>query len=236
MAALPDLPEIAARLAWALLLGSVVGFERQWHQKMAGLKTNALVATGAAGFVSFATVAGQGNPSVVSAQIVTGIGFLGAGVIMREGISVHGLNTAATIWCSAMVGAMCGFGMWEAGGVAACLVLGANIVLRPIANWLNTRRQASNDIESHYTVTLTCAAAEAPRVRVALLAALRQHHLPADHLESEAQPAESRTVITVRATTEHTADAAIDAILGELAQDAAVQGTSWQVARASPEA
>jgi len=236
MATLPDLPEIAARLSWALLLGSVVGFERQWHQKMAGLKTNALVATGAAGFVSFATVAGQGNPSVISAQIVTGIGFLGAGVIMREGISVHGLNTAATLWCSAMVGALCGFGMWQAGGVAASLVLGANIVLRPVANWLNARRQANYDVESHYSVTLICDAAEAPRVRVALLAALRQHHLPADHLESEAQPAESRTVITVRATTEHSADAAIETILGELALDGAVKGTSWQVARASPEA
>ncbi len=67
--------EITVRLAWALLLGSAVGFERQWHQKMAGLKTNALVATGAAGFVAFGTVAGQGNPSVVAAQIVTGIGF-----------------------------------------------------------------------------------------------------------------------------------------------------------------
>jgi putative Mg2+ transporter-C (MgtC) family protein len=236
MAALPDLPEIAARLSWALLLGSVVGFERQWHQKMAGLKTNALVATGAAGFVSFATLAGQGNPSTISAQIVTGIGFLGAGVIMREGISVHGLNTAATLWCSAMVGAMCGFGMWQAGGVAACLVLGANIVLRPVANWLNTRRQAGSDVESHYTVTLICASGEAPRVRVALLAGLRQRHLPADHLESEAQPAESRTVITVRATTERSADADIEAILGELALDGAVKGTSWQVARASPEA
>jgi len=236
MATLPDLPDIAARLSWALLLGSVVGFERQWNQKMAGLKTNALVATGAAGFVSFATVAGQGNPSVISAQIVTGIGFLGAGVIMREGISVHGLNTAATIWCSAMVGAMCGFGMWQAGGVAASLVLGANIVLRPIANWLNMRRQSSDNVENHYTLTVICDSAEAPRLRIALLAALRQRRVPADVLQSEPQPGEGRTVITVSATTEHAVGAAIETLLGELAQDPGVKGTSWQVARASPEA
>ncbi|HTZ71277.1 MAG TPA: MgtC/SapB family protein [Acetobacteraceae bacterium] len=84
-----NIEDIAIRMAWALVLGSAVGFERQFHQKMAGLKTNALVALGAAGFVCFATEAGRGNPSVVAAQIVTGIGFLGAGVIMREGISVQ---------------------------------------------------------------------------------------------------------------------------------------------------
>jgi putative Mg2+ transporter-C (MgtC) family protein len=233
---LPDLHEVTIRMGWALLLGSAVGFERQWHQKMAGLKTNALVATGAAGFVCFATVAGSGNPSQIAAQIVSGIGFLGAGVIMREGISVHGLNTAATLWCSAMVGSLCGFGLWREGGVAACLVLGGNLALRPVANWLNTRVQAGNEVESHYTITLNCAAAGAPRVRAQLLAAMRAHRLPAHLMESEAQPSEARIVITVHATTLHVMDAEVEKLLGELAQDTAIASTAWRVARASPEA
>lgn len=115
-----DLLEIAARLGVALFLGGVIGFERQWRQRMAGLRTNALVAIGAAGFVVFSmSVSHDDSPTRVAAQIVSGIGFLGAGVILREGINVRGLNTAATLWCSAMVGTFAGAGQLVASTVAA---------------------------------------------------------------------------------------------------------------------
>jgi putative Mg2+ transporter-C (MgtC) family protein len=98
----------------------VIGFERQWRQRMAGLRTNALVAIGAAGFVIFSASASNGNnPIAVAAQIVSGIGFLGAGVILREGINVRGLNTAATLWCSAMVGTFADAGLLLASALAA---------------------------------------------------------------------------------------------------------------------
>ncbi len=228
------LADVVTRMCFGLLLGAMIGFERQWHQKMAGLKTNALVALGAAGFVTFATAAGNGNPSVVAAQIVTGIGFLGAGVIMREGVNVHGLNTAATVWCSAMVGALCGFGMWQAGGIAALLVVFANLALRPVANRLNTRVQAGNEVESRYTITLTCAPAEAPRLRQSLLTALAKNHLPFQRLATQSEA--DQTVITAEALSPHVADAAVEKLLATLAQDGTVAGTSWQVARAVPEA
>src|ERR1700761_8952601 len=106
-----NLSDIAIRLGVALLIGALIGFERQWRQRMAGLRTNALVSLGAAGFVVFSiTIPGEGSSTQVAAQIVSGIGFLGAGVILREGINVRGLNTAATLWCSAMVGAFAGSG------------------------------------------------------------------------------------------------------------------------------
>jgi putative Mg2+ transporter-C (MgtC) family protein len=76
---LAPLADAALRLAVALLLGSAIGFERQWAQKMAGLRTNALVALGASGFVVFSDMVGQGDPTRVAANVVTGIGFLGAG-------------------------------------------------------------------------------------------------------------------------------------------------------------
>jgi putative Mg2+ transporter-C (MgtC) family protein len=228
------LPDVVTRLVWALTLGAVIGFERQWHQKMAGLKTNALVALGASGFVVFATAAGQGNPSQVSAQIVSGIGFLGAGVIMREGISVHGLNTAATLWCSAMVGALSGFGMWQAGGVAACLVVFANLALRPVANRLNTRVQAGNEIESRYVINVTCAGAEAGRVRKALSAALAANRLGRSSLSTEHDAGGTR--ITSQITSPHVVDGAIEDMVAALAHDTAVTSSSWQVIRAAPEA
>src|SRR5580658_2462174 len=129
----------ALRLAVALLLGSVIGFERQWHQKMAGLRTNALVALGSCGFVVFSAMVGQGDPTRVAAQVVTGIGFLGAGVILREGVNVHGLNTAATLWCSAMVGTFAGGGFWVPSLVAAGFVIATNLLLRPMVQRLNSR-------------------------------------------------------------------------------------------------
>ena len=89
--------EIAIRLGAALLIGAVIGFERQWRQRMAGLRTNALVAIGAAGFVVFSTtVSGDNSPTRVAAQIVSGIGFLGAGVILR-----HATRKASSICLSA---------------------------------------------------------------------------------------------------------------------------------------
>jgi putative Mg2+ transporter-C (MgtC) family protein len=109
--------DFIARLSWALFLGAAIGFERQWRQKSAGLRTNALVSLGAAAFtlISFALTFQEdeiyrGDATRIIGQIVTGIGFLGGGVILREGLNVQGLNTAATIWCSAAVGSSAGVG------------------------------------------------------------------------------------------------------------------------------
>src|ERR1700747_1851573 len=132
-----ELVDAIARLGLALAVGSAIGFEWQWHQKMAGLRTNALVALGACGFVVFSGLVGQGDPTRVAAQVVTGIGFLGAGVILREGVNVHGLNTAATLWCSAMVGTLAGGGYPVASVVATCFVVLTNLGLRPVVRRLN---------------------------------------------------------------------------------------------------
>src|ERR1700735_2408363 len=118
-----DPRDTAIRLGAALLIGAVIGFERQWRQRMAGLRTNALVAIGAAGFVVFAaSVPGDNNPTRMAAEIVSGIGLLGAGVILREGINIRGLNTAATLWCSAMVGIFAGAGNLAASAIAGGFV------------------------------------------------------------------------------------------------------------------
>jgi putative Mg2+ transporter-C (MgtC) family protein len=105
---------------------------------MAGLRTNALVAMGAAGFVIFSTtVSGDNSPTRVAAQIVSGIGFLGAGVILREGINIRGLNTAATLWCAAMVGTFAGAGQLVASVLAGAFIVGTNLFLRPIVRLIN---------------------------------------------------------------------------------------------------
>jgi len=99
------------RLRLALILGALIGAERQWRQRMAGLRTNALVATGAAMFLMMGgLISGEGRQGRVAAYVVSGIGFLGGGVILKDGLSIRGLNTAATLWCTAAVGALSGLG------------------------------------------------------------------------------------------------------------------------------
>ena len=89
----------ALNMGAALLFGAAIDFERQWRQRLAGLRTNTLVALGAATFVVFEGLfPGDSSPTRVAAQVVSGIGFLGAGIIFREGLNVRGLNTAATLW------------------------------------------------------------------------------------------------------------------------------------------
>ena len=103
--------QAALNLGTAVALGAVIGFERQWRQRLACLRTNTLVALGAASFVVYENLfSSEANITRVAAQVVSGIGFLGAGIIFREGLNVRGLNTAATLWCSAAVGVLAGGG------------------------------------------------------------------------------------------------------------------------------
>ncbi len=103
-----ELLDFTGNVALAALLGTLIGLERQLHQHPAGLRTNALVAIGAALFVSLTALMGDtSSPSRVAAYIVSGVGFLGGGAILKEGANVRGLTTAAGLWCSAAVGTMC---------------------------------------------------------------------------------------------------------------------------------
>jgi putative Mg2+ transporter-C (MgtC) family protein len=127
----------------ALALGAAIGVERQLRNHEAGLKTNALVAAGSALFVMMARTFGQ--PDRIVAQILPGIGFLGAGMILRDGVHVRGLNTAATLWCSAAVGTLAGAGSRTSSAVAAATVVVANVGLRAVAEWVDRKHGAGGD-------------------------------------------------------------------------------------------
>jgi len=129
--------QFVVRLLIALGLGSAIGFERQWQKHEAGLKTNALVCAGSAMFVMMAAFFGE--PDRIVAQVLPGIGFLGAGMILRDGVHVRGLNTAATLWCSAAIGTLAGSGHPTEASLAALVIVSANIVLRQIASWVERR-------------------------------------------------------------------------------------------------
>jgi len=126
------------RLLASLIFGSLIGFERQWRQRMASLRTNSLVAMGSAMFVMMgALLAGVDSQGRVAAYVVSGIGFLGGGVILRDGLNVRGLNTATTLWCTAAIGTLAGCGYLPLALAGTLGVLLTNVVLRPVAYRIN---------------------------------------------------------------------------------------------------
>ena len=163
--------DFALRVAAALTLGAMIGAERQLRQRMAGLRTNALVSVGASLFVMVSVLEGDSAGHMrIAAQVVSGIGFLGAGVIMREGMTVRGLNTAATLWCSAAIGILCGLGFALEAAIGTGFVLIANLVLRHLAQRINAHgSEAGIETESIYRVTAVCEAEQEVQVRNLML-------------------------------------------------------------------
>src|SRR5438445_5712456 len=133
-----DFFDTLVSLLTAFVFGTLIGAERQYRQRSAGLRTNVLVSVGAAAFVDLANHLSGADGSVrVIAYVVAGIGFLGAGAIMKEGTNVRGLNTAATLWASAAVGACAGADMVAQAVLLTAFVLMTNTLLRPLVNAIN---------------------------------------------------------------------------------------------------
>ena len=134
-----EIKEFAIRLLVAMVAGIVIGLERQLHHKSAGTRTNALVAMGSAIFVMISLqITGDkgGDATRIIGQIVTGIGFLGAGVILHQGINIQGLTTAATIWCSSGIGCLAAAGYFAEVAVCVVAVVFVNVLLRLLDDWI----------------------------------------------------------------------------------------------------
>ena len=214
----------------ALSCGAVIGSERQMRQRMAGLRTNALVALGAAGFVIFSQlIPNEISPTRVAAQVVSGIGFLGAGIIFRDGFNVHGLNTAATLWCSAGVGMMAGAGALPYAVLLSGMVVFVNLGLRPLVKWLKKKTNAGVPLSRHYSVTISCQSDQEAEVRSLLLRTLS---IGGIHLsEIELRPAESGDGIDLCATVlgDGIADHVMEQVAARLAVEPGLRRVRWQV-------
>jgi putative Mg2+ transporter-C (MgtC) family protein len=219
----------AINLAAALALSAVIGFERQWRNRLAGLRTNTLVALGAATFVTFAAlVPGEDSPTRMAALIVSGIGFLGAGLIFREGLSVRGLNTAATLWCSAAVGVLAGSGYPLYAALATGFVVFVNLLLRPIVKFINRQTLASTELEIGYVVSVTCRSPDEAHIRALLLQALAGSSLALRRLDSNDLDAGMRVAVTASVTAPQRVDADVEKIVGRLSLEPTVSAARWQ--------
>ena len=163
--AMPNLTliDFSIRVGLALLLGSLIGAEREWKHKLAGLKTNALVCVGSALFTCIgyeAAMHSNTDPTRIAGQIASGIGFLGAGAILRDGLTIRGLTTAATVWCAAAIGSMAGAGMLVHAVIGTGFIFSCNLALRGMTGLLFKHHSVDASIEQNYVLNFYTASAD----------------------------------------------------------------------------
>ena len=223
------LTDFALRIACAFVLGSIVGLERQWRQRMAGLRTNALVATGAALFCTVTPLVGDGsNPTQIPAYVIGGIGFLAGGVIFKERMSVSGLNTAATIWCTAAIGVLAGLGEFSYAAVGTAIVLFANVVLRPIARRINRAPAEDSEIVSSYEVRAVCREDVENDVRSAVIAAIRGDGMVLQAVYSDDLEPRGRVEVIADVVVNGRADAKLEKVVSRVGIQNGVSAVSWK--------
>jgi putative Mg2+ transporter-C (MgtC) family protein len=223
----------AVALLTAFALGGVIGFERQWRQRTAGLRTNVLVAVGAAAFVDLGMrVAGSDGSVRVISYVVSGIGFLGAGVIMKEGAQVRGINTAATLWASAAVGAFAGAGQLAEAGLVAAFVLAGNTLLRPLVNYVARLPISPEGTEAIYRVHVMCRPEAVADARDLLFDELEIHKYPIREIEtlSEGEEAVELAALLVPMAAE---PRDLDAITSHLERHEGINRATWTVSTES---
>lgn len=169
--------DFLSRLGMAAGLGVAIGFERQWRQRAAGLHTSSLVAIGAALFALLDTMMNAGDTTRIVAGVVTGVGFIAGGVILKSGSNITGLNTAATMWATAAVGALAGFGLYWEAAAAAATVVALNLLLEPVVVAIDSRSRRMRQSEVQYRLTVRCDDSSRSAVNGAILKAIGESAL-----------------------------------------------------------
>ena len=192
----------ALGLLVAFVLGTLIGAERQYRQRTAGLRTNVLVAVGAAAFVDLGMrLNGNAGAAQITSYVVSGVGFLGAGAIMKEGMNIRGLNTAATLWSSAAVGACAGASQIGEAILVAVVVLAGNTLLRPLVNAINRTPLDETASEATYEVRATVAVDRIEPLRDRLVEVLEAADYPVREVVVERETEEDAELVATLVST-----------------------------------
>jgi putative Mg2+ transporter-C (MgtC) family protein len=212
----------------AFVLGTLIGAERQYRQRTAGLRTNVLVAVGAAAFVDLAQrIAGTVEAVRVISYVVSGIGFLGAGVIMKEGMNVRGLNTAATLWCSAAVGACAGTDMLAEAVLLTAFVVAGNTLLRSLVNVINRIPINEQTAEATYEVKIITSRDAMPEMRDLLVERLEQADYPVGDVEITDRSGDTVEIVATLVSTAVDPEE-IDAVTTFMEKQASIANATWE--------
>ena len=221
-------------ISTTFILGAAIGFERQWRHRLAGIRTNVLVSLGA---FLFATVAmlieGGSSPTRVAVQVVSGIGFLGAGVIMRDGFNVSGLNTAATLWCSAAIDTLTSAGFVVEAIIGTRFVLAANVILRSLTQKFQSYKH-DTDASVSYGLKVLCTQDDELHIRSLLLPMRNTESVMLLNLEStDLETAPGRVLVQANMVSMGKQDQAIEKIASSISLEAGISSIGWEVAARS---
>jgi putative Mg2+ transporter-C (MgtC) family protein len=225
----PDFLDSLVSLFAAFVLGGLIGAERQYRQRGGGLRTHVLVAVGASTFVDIGMhLNGNVGATQIIAYVVSGVGFLGAGVIMKQGNNVWGLNTAATLWCSAAVGACAGADLAFEAVALTGFVLAGNTLLRPIVNAINRAPLDQAATEAIYEVRMTTGSDDLDDARELLRNGLEAADYPLRDIEVvEREQGGTELVATLLGTSANPEE--LDAIVARLEENPLVQNAGWSL-------
>ncbi len=223
-----DLLDSLLSLTVAFVLGALIGAERQYRQRNAGMRTAVLVSVGSAAFSDIAMrYGGVSDAMRVMANVVTGVGFLGAGVIMKEGINIRGLNSAATVWATAAVGAAAGLDLPVDAILITIFILAGNTLLHPVARTIDRLPLNSRSSEITYEVRVAVVPDAVATVRAALIKALEGASYPVgDVTTAKAVDGAVELIATLVSTAVEPAE--LDGVIRDLMQLPGVRHAAWE--------
>lgn len=211
----------------ALAMGMVIGIERQLGQHTAGLRTNALVCLGSALYVSVSELTHNQDHTRIAAQVASGIGFIGGGAILREGVTVRGMNTAATLWCSAAIGTLVGVGWLHLAFLGTVGIVGSHLLFRPVAHFIDKYTQGKSETELLYEVKLVCKHAAEEMIRSMLIEQMQIAKLRLQGLSMQATPSPDEVEMKVSLFALQHNEQAMNDLVARLASQAEVYRVSW---------
>jgi len=222
-----DLIDFACRITVSLFLGSCIGFERQLTAHPAGIRTNMLICLGSCMFLLFPMIMNSNDIQRVASYIVSGVGFLCSGVIIKENGTVKGLNTAATLWCSSAIGVLASSGMFEYAFMATLILIISNILFRPISHNIKPLDRF-NDEENFYKINIGCNQNQELNIRLFILKETQNTKLTLIELVSYDLGNKKVEIEAIYKFVGKRLDNKIEIIVNKLSSKKNIQKVSWK--------
>lgn len=223
-----DLLVFTTRILATIFFGFIIGFERQLTGHPAGIRTNMLVSLGASIFVMFSIMVNAPDLTRVAAQIVTGIGFLGSGIIFKDGMNIRGLTTAATIWCTAAIGVLTSAGFIIHAFVATGLLILVNVLLRPVSLRVNPYGQLDEN-EKTYQIKVICDSDKEMQIRSTIIDHLSQAKMMITDLASNEITEGKIQIIAKMNGYGKNQDNIAEALVTKISSEQHVSAVSWEL-------
>lgn len=222
-----SISDFTIRILMAMVFGLVIGLERQLTGHPAGIRTNILVAMGACMFTLFSFLVNNVDMTRIAAQVVTGVGFICTGIIFKVGFNIKGLDTAATIWCTAAIGVLTSSGYIAFAAIATAMLVVVNLILRPLINRTDKLVQLNEAVDS-YRISVICHSTQAVAVRALIQDTIGHTRLHWKKFETKEQSNGTTIVELTLLSIDRRYDDVIEDIVGSLGAADGVLAATWE--------